>query len=82
MVKISFTFYRSSLCLVLFSVMTRDGMDSQVVNGEAYTPLVDDGCTPTEITLLDITLSVMRSMSTSFIDSSTALSSLDIHARG
>ena len=82
MVKISFAFSRSSLCLVLFSVMTRDGPDPRAVDGEAYTPLVDDACTPTYITLSYITLAFIRLMSTSFTDSSTALSYVDIHAHG
>jgi hypothetical protein len=75
MVGINFTFSRSSLCLVLFSANGQDGSAPREVDGEACTPLVDDTCTPTYITLSDMTLSVMRSMSTSFIDSSKSNSS-------
>jgi hypothetical protein len=82
MVEISFAFARSSLCFVLFSVTTQDGLDPRAIDEEACTPLVDEPCTPTDITLSYMTLSVMRSMSTSFTDSSTALSSSDIHACG
>jgi hypothetical protein len=73
----NFAFAKSSLCLVLFSVAARDGLDPREVNGEACTPLSDEACMPT-----NITFSVMRSMSIYFIDSSIALSSSNINARG
>jgi hypothetical protein len=76
-VRISFAFARSSLCLAIFSVMTQDGIDPRAFDGEACTHLVDETCTPKDINLL-----VMRSMSTSFTDSLTALICLDIHTCG
>jgi hypothetical protein len=82
MVGISFTFSRSSLFLVLFFVVGQDGLDSRAVDGEACNPLVENACMPSDITLSDITLSFMRSMSTSFTNSLTMLSSSKIHARG
>jgi hypothetical protein len=82
MVGTSFAFARSSLFLVFFYVIGQDAPDPQAIDGEACTPIIDAACTPTYITLLDINLSVMRSMSTSFIDSSIVLSYSDIHARG
>jgi hypothetical protein len=65
------------MCLVLFYVDGRDGLSPRAVNGEACTPLVEDSCTPTDITLSYMTLLVMSSMSTSFTDSLTTLSSSD-----
>ena len=82
MVGINFAFSRSSLCLVLFSTDGQDGLVLRLVDKEACTPLFDDACTPTDITLSDMTLSFMRLMSTSLIDSLSALSSLEIHSHG
>jgi hypothetical protein len=33
---------RSSMCLVLFSASGQDGPDLRAVDGDAFTPLVDD----------------------------------------
>jgi hypothetical protein len=71
---------RSSLCLVLFSSAGRDG-PARAVDGEADSPLVDDACRPVDNPLSDMTLSVIKSRSTSVTDSSTAVSSSDIRAR-
>jgi hypothetical protein len=80
MLRINLAFARSSLCLVHFSSDGRDGL-ARAVDGEAGSPLVDDACTPVDNPLSDMTLSVIRSRSTSVTDSSTALSSSDIRAR-
>jgi hypothetical protein len=70
----SFKFTKSSRCLVHFSIVVREGPDQCVVNGDAYTPLVDKDCAPA-----DMTFSSMRSMRISSKDFSTALNSPDIH---
>jgi hypothetical protein len=72
----SFTFSKSSRCLLHFSVAVREGPDRRAVDGDACTPLVDEACTPA-----DMTFSAMRSMRISSMDFSTALRSPDIHAR-
>jgi hypothetical protein len=41
-VGINFVFSKSSRCLVLFSVVGRDGPDPRAFDGEACTPLVDE----------------------------------------
>jgi hypothetical protein len=56
-------------------------VQARAVDGEAGSPLMDDACTPVDNPLSDMTLSVIRSRSTSVTDSSTALSSSDICAR-
>jgi hypothetical protein len=76
----NFTLAMSSLCLVILSVPARD-VPSQVVDGEACTPLIDDAWTPMEILLSDMTLSVIKSRRTSVTDSSSAVSSSDIRTR-
>jgi hypothetical protein len=50
------------------------------VDREVDSPLIDDACTPIDNPLSDMTLLVIRSRSTSITDSSTVLSSSDIHA--
>jgi hypothetical protein len=72
----SFTFTKSSRCLVHFSVAARDGPDPRAVDGDACTPLVDEAWTP-----VDMTFSAMRSMRISSMDFSTVLKSPDMHAR-
>jgi hypothetical protein len=74
-VRINLAFARSSLCLVHFSSDGRDGPAPRAVDEDACTVLVDEACTPTDNPLSDMTLSVIRSRSTSVTDSSTALSS-------
>jgi hypothetical protein len=49
---------------------------------EAWTPPVDDACTPADILLSDMIFSVLRSTSIYFIDSSSVLSSSNIRTRG
>jgi hypothetical protein len=45
------------------------------MDGEATTPLDDEAWTPVEISLSDITLSILKLESTSLTDSSAVLSS-------
>jgi hypothetical protein len=80
MLGINLAFARSSLCLVHFSSVGRDG-PAQAMDGEATSPLVDDACRPVDSPLSDMNLSVLKSRSTLVTDSSTVVSSLDIHAR-
>jgi hypothetical protein len=75
-----FTLARSSLCLVLISASARD-VPAQVVDGEAFTPLVNDSYKPVENPLSNMTLSALRLTSTSLTDSSVALNSSDIYAQ-
>jgi hypothetical protein len=79
MLEINLAFVRSSLCLVHFSSVGQDGL-ARTVDREVDSPLVDDACTPVDNPLSDMTLSVLKLRSTYFNDSSTALSSSDIHA--
>jgi hypothetical protein len=79
--RINLAFARSSLCLVRFSSYGQDGPAPRVVNGDACIVLVDEAYTPTDNPLSDMTLSIIRSRITSIIDSSSALSSLDIHTQ-
>jgi hypothetical protein len=72
-----FTFAKESLCLVLFSDPTQDGQDPRAVDREACTPLINEACTPK-----DITFSFMTSMSISLMEYSTALSYLYIDTHG
>jgi hypothetical protein len=72
----SFTFSKSSRCLVHFSIIAQDGPDPRVVDGDDCTPLVNEAWTP-----VDITFSVMRYMRISSMNFSTSLKSLDMHAR-
>jgi hypothetical protein len=80
MLRINLAFTRLSLFLVCFSSVGHDGL-AQVVDGEADSPLVDDSCRPVDNPLSDMTLSVIKSRSTSVTDSSTAVSSSDIRAQ-
>jgi hypothetical protein len=80
MLRINLTFARSSLCLVRFSSDGQDG-PARAVDEEADNPLVHDACTLVDNPLSDMTLSVIRSSSTSVTDFLTALSSSDIRAR-
>jgi hypothetical protein len=80
MLRINLAFTRSSLCLVHFSSVGRDGL-ARAVDGEADSPLIDDACRPVDNPLSDMTLSVIKSRSTSVTDSSTVVSSSDIRAR-
>jgi hypothetical protein len=59
MLGISLAFAMSSLCLVHFSVVCRDG-PARAVDGEAATPLDDEAWTLVDIPLSDITLSVLH----------------------
>jgi hypothetical protein len=79
MVGRNLAFYRSPLCLVLFSSEGQDGLAPRVVDREVGIPLVDDPCTPVDI---DMTLSVMRSIKNYSIAFSAVLNSSNIHARG
>jgi hypothetical protein len=78
MLRISLTFAKSSLCLVLLS---RDGPTPWVVDGEADSPLIKDVCTPIDTPLSDMTLLVINSRRTYVTDSSTVVSSSNIRAR-
>jgi hypothetical protein len=77
MVGISLAFVMSYLCLERFSVVCRDG-PARAVDGEVSTPLDDEAWTPVDIPLSDITLLVLKLESTSLIDSSATLSSLNM----
>jgi hypothetical protein len=77
---INLGFARSSLCLVRFSSTRQDG-SARAVDGEADSPLVEYSCTPVDTPLSDMTLSVIKSRRTYVTDSSTAVSSSDIHTR-
>jgi hypothetical protein len=77
MLRISLAFTMSSLCLVHFSAICRDG-PAQAVDGEAATPLDDEAWTPVDIPLSGITLLVLKLASTSLTDSYVALSSSDM----
>jgi hypothetical protein len=70
----------SSLCLILHSTPTRDVL-AREVDGEAYTPLVDDTCKPIDKPRSKMTLSILRLESTSLAYSSVVLNSSDIHAQ-
>jgi hypothetical protein len=67
---------------VLSSLFIGTGQDglARAVDGDACTILVDESCTPVDNPLSDMTLSVIKSRSTSVTDSSTAVSSLNMHA--
>jgi hypothetical protein len=80
MLGINLAFTRLSLCLVRFSSEGRDG-PARAVDGEADNPLVDDACRPVDSPLFDMTLSVIKSRSTSATNSSTTVSSSDIRAQ-
>jgi hypothetical protein len=58
-------------------MICRDG-PARVVDGEAATPLHDQAWTPMDIPLSDITLSVLKLVSTSLTDSSATLISSDM----
>jgi hypothetical protein len=77
MLGISLAFAMSSLCLVCFSAVCRDG-PAQAVDGEVVATLDDEAWTPVDIPLSDITLSVLKLASTSLTDSSVALSLSDM----
>jgi hypothetical protein len=79
MIGISLAFAKSSLCLVRFSSTHRDD-PAQAVDGEVATPLVDDAWILVDISLYNMTLSVIKSRRTFVMDSSTAVSSSDIRA--
>jgi hypothetical protein len=70
----------SSLCLVLLSAPTLD-VPAQEVNGEAFTPLVNDACEPVDNPRSDMTLSALRLASTSLTYSSAMLNSSDIYTQ-
>jgi hypothetical protein len=72
----SFMFAKSLQCLLIFSIAARGGLDQHAINGDACNPLIDEDCTPT-----DMTFSVISSIKISSKDFSTMLRSLDIHAR-
>jgi hypothetical protein len=63
--------------LVHLLVVCRDGL-ARAVDGEATTPLDDEAWTSMDIPLSDITLSVLKLVSTSLTNSSTALSLTDM----
>jgi hypothetical protein len=70
----SFTFSKSSQCLLHFFVAIRDGPNRCAVNWEACNPLVDEA-----FSLADMTFSTMNSIKISSMYFSTALRSLEIH---
>jgi hypothetical protein len=70
----NFALATSFLCLVLLSTPVRDVL-ARAIDGEAFTPLVDDAFKPVENPLFDMILSAMRLASTSLTDSSVALNS-------
>jgi hypothetical protein len=80
MLRIILAFAIASLCFVHFSL---EGLDSsaRVVDREACSHLVKDACTLVEIPLSDMTLSFIKSRRTYVTNSSTVVSSLDIHAQ-
>ena len=71
-----------SLCFVLVFVVVQEGPAPRAVEGEAWTPLVDDAYTPSYILISYMTLSVINSNRNSLTSFSIALSSSDIQARG
>jgi hypothetical protein len=79
-VEINLEFARSSLCLIRFSSDGQDGPAPREVDGYACIVLVDESCTPIDNPLSNMTLSVIRSTSTSHTYSLTVLRSSDIHA--
>jgi hypothetical protein len=76
----NFTLAMFSLCLVLLFALARD-VPSRAIEGEAYTPPIDDAWTPVDNLLSDMTLSVIKSIRTNVIDYSSFVSSSDIHTR-
>jgi hypothetical protein len=78
MTGISLAFAKSSLCLVHLSL---DVPDPWAVDGEVDNPLIDDACIPVDTPLSEITLSIIKSRRNFVTDSSTVVSSSDIHAR-
>jgi hypothetical protein len=70
----SFTFARSSRCLLLFSITVQDGPDQSAVDEDACNPLVDEAYSPT-----NMTFSTIRSIRISLIYFSTTLRSSDMH---
>jgi hypothetical protein len=80
MCGISLAFAMSSIFLVFFSSVDRDGL-AQAVEGEAWSPLIDDAWTPIDNPLSYMTLSVIKSIKTSSTTFSTVLSSSDIQAQ-
>jgi hypothetical protein len=66
--------------MLFLLLINLDGL-AREVDGEVATPLFNDSWTLVDIPLSDMTLSVIKSRRTSVMDSSTAVSSLDIRAR-
>jgi hypothetical protein len=77
MLEISLVFAMSSLCLIGFSTVCRDGI-AQAVDGEGATPLDDEAWTLVDSPLSDITLSVLKLASICLTDSPTVLRSSDM----
>jgi hypothetical protein len=67
MLRINLAFARSSLFLVCFSSSGWDGT-TRALDEEVGSHLVDDACTPIYNPLSDMTLSVIKSRSTSDSD--------------
>jgi len=80
MLRIIIEFEISSLCFVHFSSAGQDGPDP-AVDGEACSPLVEYACTLVDTPLYDMTLFVIKSRRNFVIDSSTVVSSSDIHTQ-
>jgi hypothetical protein len=76
---ISLEFAMSSLCLVRFSLVGRDG-PMRAVEGEAWGPLIDDAWIPVDNPHSDMALSFIKSIKTSSTTFSATLKSSDIQA--
>jgi hypothetical protein len=73
----SFTFTRSSRCLLIFFVAVQDGPDRHAVDRDSCNPLVNEANAPANMTFLAI-----RSIRISWTDFSTMLRSSNMHALG
>jgi hypothetical protein len=71
-----FSFAKSSRCLICLSITVWEGPDRCAIDGDDFTPLVDEACIHVDMTFL-----AMRSMRISSMDLSIVLKSPDIHAR-
>jgi hypothetical protein len=76
----NFALVISFLRLVLISTSVQD-VPTQADDEEAFNLLIDDAWNPVEILLSGMALSVIKLRRTSVTDSSSAVSSLDIHTR-
>jgi hypothetical protein len=72
----SFPFSKLSRCLLHFSFVVLEGPYRRAVDGDACNPLVDEAYAPA-----DMNFSTIRSIRIYSTNFSTALHSLDMHAR-